>query len=81
MTTHSDSNHFVSDSSTESAACPEWVAVAEAARIVGRSPGVVRRLAARGLIRIHRPPGCIARYYVADLEKLSPAAALAGSAG
>ena len=57
----------------------EWVTIREAARIIGRSPATVRRLAARGHVRVHRPPGTIARFLVSDLVKFSPAAVLAGA--
>lgn len=44
--------------------------------IIGRSQRAVRRLAAAGHIRTHKPPGLVARFYRPDVEKFAPGAAM-----
>jgi hypothetical protein len=54
----------------------DWLGPGAAAALMNRPRRVVARLAQQGHIRVHRPPGCAARYYGPDVRRLSPAAVL-----
>jgi hypothetical protein len=49
-----------------------WVSMAEAERITYRSRKTIRRLAARGLVRVYEAPGLRRLYFRADLERYAP---------
>jgi len=58
----------VSSVSTESR---EWISLAEACRLVGRSVSSVKSIAAAGGIRTDALPGCRLRYSRADAQRLA----------
>lgn len=50
----------------------QWVGSHEAAKILGRGPKVVRKLAEAGHVRTHSLPGLRTHYFRPDLEALAP---------
>lgn len=55
-----------------------WITMADAQRILGRTADAVLKLARAGYIRVHQPPGLLARYSRDDCNKYRPGASATG---
>jgi hypothetical protein len=49
-----------------------WVQAGEAGRLIGRGPRAASKLAAKGAVRVHRPPGLLPLYCKEDLLRHVP---------
>lgn len=57
---------------SKATASPDWIGAHRAAKLIGRSYRVLKRLVEQGHVRTHSLPGSWTYYNVADLMKLVP---------